>query len=459
MKFFKVVFITLFFGSFSLFSQENRTKHIIEKGETISSIAQKYNVSIAAIYKLNPKAKKTLHLKQELIIPIENQKHNDARRETSVVATINHEVKSKETLYGITKLYKTSTEQLFKANPLLEKEGLKVGQLIVIPSGLTHNEISSQLPSNQDSSNEDVVLNTHQVKAKESMYAIAKLYGISLKDLQKINPQVGEKGLSVGQMISIPANVTALEKKTENEGLVAKEASLKTEELNDVVIESKVEEPAIVNSKTETSEVIHEVLVKETKYGIAKKYNITVAELEKQNPAIKSKLLVGSKLNIQVPNNTTINAKTEVTLVESVSETVSESSIRISNQELIEQLIQSASDKLGTRYRSGGTTIAGFDCSGLMCSTFGSFDIKLPRSSIEQAGIGEKIDTQNVQKGDLIFFKTNGRSRINHVGMVVEVADDEIKFIHSSTHNGVIISSTKEPYYKRNFAQVNRVIK
>jgi cell wall-associated NlpC family hydrolase len=122
-------------------------------------------------------------------------------------------------------------------------------------------------------------------------------------------------------------------------------------------------------------------------------------------------------------------------------------------------LIQSASDKIGTRYRSGGTTAEGFDCSGLMCSTYGAFDIKLPRTSIEQSSFGEKIDDGNAQKGDLIFFKTNGRSRINHVGMVVEVLNDEIKFIHSSTHSGVIISSTKEPYYQRNFAQVNRVIK
>ena len=94
-----------------------------------------------------------------------------------------------------------------------------------------------------------------------------------------------------------------------------------------------------------------------------------------------------------------------------------------------------------------------------MYSTFGAFDIKLPRSSIEQSSIGEKIDDVNAQKGDLIFFKTSGRSRINHVGMVVEVTEDEIKFIHSSTHSGVIISSTKEPYYQRNFAQVNRVIR
>jgi cell wall-associated NlpC family hydrolase len=74
------------------------------------------------------------------------------------------------------------------------------------------------------------------------------------------------------------------------------------------------------------------------------------------------------------------------------------------------------------------------------------------------ANLGKKLDRDQIKKGDLIFFKTNGRKRINHVGMVVEVTPDEIKFIHSSTQLGVVISSTAEPYYARTFAQVNRVL-
>lgn len=121
-------------------------------------------------------------------------------------------------------------------------------------------------------------------------------------------------------------------------------------------------------------------------------------------------------------------------------------------------MIERASENIGSRYRTGGTTKSGFDCSGLMCTTFGAFDIKLPRTSLEQSSIGAKINTQEAKKGDLIFFKTNCRSQINHVGMVVEVCEDEIKFIHSSVSNGVIISSTKEKYYQKNFSQINRVL-
>ena len=122
------------------------------------------------------------------------------------------------------------------------------------------------------------------------------------------------------------------------------------------------------------------------------------------------------------------------------------------------QLINVASDKLGTGYRSGGTTPAGFDCSGLMYSTFKKFDITLPRSSHEMAEIGTEINPENAKKGDLIFFINRGQHRINHVGMIVEINGDDIKFIHSSTQGGVIISSLKESYYERTFKQINRII-
>ena len=125
---------------------------------------------------------------------------------------------------------------------------------------------------------------------------------------------------------------------------------------------------------------------------------------------------------------------------------------------LVLQLINVASDKLGTGYRSGGTTPAGFDCSGLMYSTFKKFDITLPRSSHQMAEIGTEINPENAKKGDLIFFINRGQHRINHVGMIVEVNGDEIKFIHSSTQGGVIISSLKESYYERTFKQINRII-
>ncbi len=128
------------------------------------------------------------------------------------------------------------------------------------------------------------------------------------------------------------------------------------------------------------------------------------------------------------------------------------------NRYTVNKLIEKAEDNIGVRYKAGGTTKSGFDCSGLVYTTFESENIKLPRSSYEQSNVGKIIKFNDAQKGDLIFFKTNKSKQINHVGLIVEVNSDEIKFVHSSTSKGVIISSTKETYYQNSFAQINRVI-
>ncbi|KOP40166.1 NlpC/P60 family protein [Flavobacterium sp. WLB] len=142
----------------------------------------------------------------------------------------------------------------------------------------------------------------------------------------------------------------------------------------------------------------------------------------------------------------------------STSTAVSKNEPKKENRSIVKNLIETATDNIGVKYKAGGTTKSGFDCSGLVYTTFESENIKLPRSSFEQAKVGKVIPLNDAKKGDLIFFKTNKSKQINHVGLITEVNSDEIKFIHSSTSKGVIISSTKEAYYKNSFEQVNRVI-
>ncbi|MES2240966.1 MAG: C40 family peptidase [Bacteroidota bacterium] len=127
---------------------------------------------------------------------------------------------------------------------------------------------------------------------------------------------------------------------------------------------------------------------------------------------------------------------------------------------LAEKIINSASENIGVPYKYSGTSKSGFDCSGLVYTTFNQFDIKLPRNSEAQSRVGTDLgkNISKAKKGDLIFFKTNGRSRINHVGIVTEAKDDELQFIHASTSRGVMISSTKEAYYEKYFAQINRIL-
>lgn len=129
-----------------------------------------------------------------------------------------------------------------------------------------------------------------------------------------------------------------------------------------------------------------------------------------------------------------------------------------SNNKLAEKIIADATCKIGSPYRFGGTTNAGYDCSGLVFTSFKKYDLSLPRTSKEMAKEGKIINKSNAQKGDLIFFKTGGSSQINHVGLIVDVNRDDIKFVHSSTKKGVIISSITEDYYQKSFVQINRIL-
>jgi LysM repeat protein len=122
------------------------------------------------------------------------------------------------------------------------------------------------------------------------------------------------------------------------------------------------------------------------------------------------------------------------------------------------KIIRKALSFKGTRYKYGGTTKSGMDCSGLMYSSFKSANVVLPRTSLEQSKKGVLVSKNNIQKGDLVFFKTNGKRRINHVGLVVSVEGRDIKFVHSSSSRGVMISSLKEGYWSNAYSQVRRLI-
>ncbi len=129
------------------------------------------------------------------------------------------------------------------------------------------------------------------------------------------------------------------------------------------------------------------------------------------------------------------------------------------NVDLLGNIIQFAKTFEGTKYKFGGTTQAGMDCSGLVCTAFEQENIALPRISRDMATKGTPVSLREVEKGDLVFFKTDRRRNvISHVGLVVESNSGDIRFIHSTTRAGVIISSLEEAYWKKAFVEVRRVI-
>ncbi|WP_299114356.1 C40 family peptidase [uncultured Winogradskyella sp.] len=113
----------------------------------------------------------------------------------------------------------------------------------------------------------------------------------------------------------------------------------------------------------------------------------------------------------------------------------------------------------GTRYKYGGTTKRGMDCSGLVYTSFKDNNISVPRTTRDLSSYGNWVDLKEVNVGDLVFFATKKNSRnVNHVGIVTNVRLGNVEFIHASTSRGVMISSLAEKYWYFAFVQARRIL-
>ncbi|WP_237144317.1 C40 family peptidase [Pontibacter pamirensis] len=121
-------------------------------------------------------------------------------------------------------------------------------------------------------------------------------------------------------------------------------------------------------------------------------------------------------------------------------------------------VIQAARSYTGTPYKWGGTTRVGMDCSGLLCTSFQTIDVALPRTSDEQSRYGKKVKPKNIKEGDLVFFGANRFSRdVTHVGMVTEViSKKEVRFIHASSSVGVIETNLYADHFQKIFIKAVR---
>ena len=125
-----------------------------------------------------------------------------------------------------------------------------------------------------------------------------------------------------------------------------------------------------------------------------------------------------------------------------------------------DQVISTARTYIGTPYKYGGTTRSGMDCSGLLINSFRAVDMNLPRSSEAQSKIGTEIKMNELKPGDLVFFATGNKKKvITHVGLITDVkSKDNIKFIHASSHLGVVETNLFAEYYQKRFRAARRVI-
>ena len=124
-----------------------------------------------------------------------------------------------------------------------------------------------------------------------------------------------------------------------------------------------------------------------------------------------------------------------------------------------QSVIKSAQKYRGTKYKYGGDSKRGMDCSGLIYAAFSDNAISVPRSTSQLKSFVQWIVLKEVKSGDLVYFATKKHSRkVNHVGIVTQVTNGDLKFIHASSSKGVIESRLSQRYWYFAFVQARRVM-
>ncbi|MET3730457.1 amino acid ABC transporter substrate-binding protein [Moheibacter stercoris] len=247
-----------------------------------------------------------------------------------------HTVQAKETVYGISKEYGISQDDLKKANPFLNDRGLNIGDVLIIPSknGSDGQIKTTVTPVNSTEVGEVIIPKEddnfiyYQVKPKQTMYSLTKEFGLTESALKSLNPQL-EQGLKAGDIIRIPKKQT----ETKTEVMVPDGMHLvqRGETIFSLVKQFGVTEdefyianPAVQTNGLKVGDFIHipkkgsnkatiqdgfiehKVSAGETIYSITKLYKVSFADILKLNPQLSEGLKVGMTLRIPLQDDANI---------------------------------------------------------------------------------------------------------------------------------------------------------
>ena len=321
----KKIFLTILGTAFAILSGQQK-KHTVVAKENPTTIAKKYGVSVDELIKQNPKIKDgKIDIGDVLIIP--NKQKNTQKTEEKAEDKKSTEKKSnqklgkiylqpKQTIYGITRQYKISEEELRKLNPNLESH-MKVGEALVLPEDKirkygdkaaqqevvdTPKKDREEEKKTQKLASED---GAYVVQPKDTYYGITRKFNISQSELFALNSGLEQRGLRSGDVIIVKNTASS-----KNVATTTKETS----EKNTKPKEEKNIPPKEVKTKTYSVEeyVTHEVKKGESAFGIVNKYNITYDQLAEMNGGLPNGIKQGMVLNIKKVNRQYVKADDDV---------------------------------------------------------------------------------------------------------------------------------------------------
>ncbi len=263
-----MVIIVLILGSKLATAQQDNIVHSIQKGESVYQISRQYGVSVNAIFDLNPGSRDVIYAGRTLLIP-NSSTNNTTSTNTEVTANgiSNYEVQRGETKSGLSRRFGVSIAMLEQQNPHIVRM-LQAGHIINVD-----NTIAEQAPKAGPGE--------HIVVKGETLWGIARNNGISVAQLEAANSSQLSEFLQIGQTLIIP-------------------------DQNSVI----------------TNDGEYLVQKGDTKFELARRFNMTIAELEENNPHIVDMLMAGHRIDTNKPNSiTSIDTESNTTETNTVTET------------------------------------------------------------------------------------------------------------------------------------------
>ncbi len=404
--------------------------YTIRKGDTISGIAHKLGVSEKQLIEANGLHNRD-HLREghKLIVPGPSSSHHVA--ESSGHVGHNYAVKDGDNDETIAHHFHISVAQLHKLNPDTRWTALRIGREITVPG--SHSVASNSSGSSKHHSSSG----SYVVRAGDNDIRIAKKLGISDKAVRSANPRVDWEALQIGHKLKVPGGAVVAEASHSHQ-IHSHYASIASDDVN--VRRAPRSDSGLITTVDEGTRVTvldHEGSWYKVRFPRGSKGWVRGDFLAAVHPTV-------------VASHRSHHSKSQLSSYVA-------SRLERSAREGDGALFSTAHELLGTPYRYGGTSRSGgLDCSGFTSTVYRSVGVKLPRTSREQSGIGQKVKRSDLKPGDLVFFHTGRSSRINHVA----IYEGNGKFIHASSGGGEVKeSSLSEGYYANRFAGARRVIK
>jgi len=287
---------------------------------------------------------------------------------------------------------------------------------------------------------------SYTVKPGDTLSGISKTFGVGIEALKKANALAGDS-IKPKQILTIPP----LREKKPDE--VAKKPSS--------LLPKKLSPQAVKRTAAEMDS--YTVQKGDNLSSISKKVGLSIEEIRNMNnlrtPALKigQVLLLGKGEN-RLDEEAGESEDGEVISGPSQAEgemggpVASTPFGKWNSSEERSLLVRVVKTFLGVPYKLGGSTLRGIDCSALVKKIYEIFNIQLPRTTREQFSVGKKVEKEQLEEGDLVFFRRRGNS--SHVG--IYIGDNQ--FIHASSSNREVkIDYLDAPYYSKRFLRGVRV--